>query len=68
MCCEKYWERCLPLDANEEDQLGLSRDVEGAILLGDTGETNLLALGVTILLDVLLSTLEHGDALRLGGL
>lgn len=58
----------LPLDADNKDQLGLLRDVEGAILPGETGEADLLALSVTVLLDVLLSTLENDGALLLVGL
>jgi hypothetical protein len=53
------------LDADEEDQLGLSRDVEGTILLGGTGETNLLTLTLAIFLDVGLGALEDGGALSL---
>lgn len=56
------------LDADDEDQLGLGRDVERAILLGSAGEADLLALGVTVLLDVLLSTLEDDATLLLVGL
>jgi len=56
------------LDADDEDQLGLSRDVEGAILLGEAGEANFLALTVAVLLDVLLSTLEDDATLLLVGL
>ncbi len=55
----------IPLDADNEDQLGLSRDVEGAILLGSAGKTNLLALTLAVLLDVLLSTLEDDTTLLL---
>ncbi len=60
--------RCLPLDANDEDQLGLGRDVEGLVLLGGAAEANLLALILAVLLDVLLSTLEDDAALLLVGL
>jgi hypothetical protein len=56
---------CLPLDTDNEDQLLLSRDVERALLFGDTSETNLLALLVTVLLDVLLGTLEDDTTLFL---
>lgn len=56
------------LDADDEDELGLSRDVESTILLGETGETDLLALLVAVLLDVLLSTLEDDATLLLVGL
>jgi len=56
------------LDADDEDQLGLGRDVEGAVLLGNAGEANLLTLSITVLLNVLLSTLEDDAALLLVGL
>jgi hypothetical protein len=56
------------LDADQEDQLGLSRDVEGAVLLGNASKADLLTLGITVLLDVLLSTLEDDTALLLVGL
>jgi len=55
------------LDADNEDQLGLGRDVERAILLGSAGEADLLTLGVAVLLDVLLSTLEDDATLLLVG-
>jgi hypothetical protein len=58
----------LPLDTDQEDQLGLGRDVESALLLGSAGKANLLALGFTVLLDVLLSTLEDDLTLLLVGL
>lgn len=56
------------LDADQEDQLGLGGDVEGALLLGDARQADLLALLLAVLLDVLLSTLEDGGALLLVGL
>lgn len=56
------------LDTDDEDQLLLSRDVEVASLLGDAVEADLLALGIAVLLDVLLSTLEDDLALVLVGL
>lgn len=56
------------LDTDDEDELGLSRDMESTLLLGKTGETELLALLITVLLDVLLSTLEDDAALLLAGL
>jgi hypothetical protein len=55
------------LDTDDEDQLGLSGDVGRVIGLGGTRETNLLALSITVLLDVLLSTLEDDAALLLAG-
>ena len=57
-----------PLDAHDEDELGLSRDVGGVVLLGNTGEADLLALRIAVLLNVLLSTLEDHAALLLVGL
>jgi len=58
----------LPLDTDNEDQLLLSWDVERVVLLGNTGKTNLLALSITVFLDVLLSTLEDDTTLLLLGL
>lgn len=58
----------IPLDTDDEDQVGLSGDVGGVLLLGDTVETNLLTLGIAVLLDVLLSTLEDDTTLLLVGL
>lgn len=56
------------LDTDNEDKLGLSRDVEAALFLGKTVQTDLLLLLLTVLLDVLLSTLEDDLALLLVGL
>lgn len=56
------------LDTDHEGELGLSRDVVGSLLLGDTGKADLLALCVTVLLDVRLGTLEDDLALLLVGL
>jgi len=53
------------LDADDEGELGLGRDVVAALLLGDAGEADLLALCVTVLLDVGLGALEDGVALGL---
>lgn len=58
----------LPLDADNEDELSLSGDVERAILLGGASEADLLTLGIAVLLDVLLGTLEDDLALLLVGL
>ena len=55
----------IPLDAHNKDNLGLSRYVKGALLFGLAGKSDLLALGITVLLHVLLSTLEDGRALLL---
>lgn len=56
------------LDTDDEDQLGLSRDVELAALLGNTRQADLLALCIAVLLNVLLSTLEDDATLLLVGL
>lgn len=56
------------LDADNEHQLGLGRDVGGVILLGSAVKTDLLTLGIAVLLDVLLSTLEDDATLLLVGL
>lgn len=58
----------IPLDADNEGKLGLGGDVKGALLLSLARKTDLLALGIAVLLDVLLSTLEDGVALSLVGL
>lgn len=54
------------LDADDEDQLGLGRDVVGTLGLGDAGKTDLLTLVVAVLLDVGLGALEDLLALGLG--
>merc|ERR1712224_1185689 len=46
-------------DSDDQGKLGLGWDVEVSMLLGLTGQTDLIALHDTVLLDVLLSTLEH---------
>lgn len=56
------------LDANNKDQVVLSRDMEGVVLLCETRKTNLLALSITVLLDVLLGALEDDATLDLVGL
>jgi hypothetical protein len=56
------------LDSHDEDKLGLVFNKEGALLLADAGESNLLTLRITILLHVLLGTLEDDIALLLVGL
>ncbi|CAC9887446.1 unnamed protein product [Aureobasidium pullulans] len=55
------------LDADNEGKLGLGRDVERTLLLGDTLEADLLALCITVLLDVGLGALEDDLALLLVG-
>jgi hypothetical protein len=57
-----------PLDADQEDQVGAGGNVGRVALAGDAGETDLLALGLTVLLDVLLGTLEDDLTLLLVGL
>ena len=52
------------LDAGNEDELGLGRDVVRALGLGDASKTDLLTLVVAVLLDVGLGALE--DLLTLG--
>lgn len=56
------------LDADNEGKLWLGWDVERALLLGDTGQADLLALLVAVLLDVGLGALEDGGTLLLVGL
>lgn len=56
------------LDAENKDQLVLVGNVEGAVLLAQTCESNLLTLGVAVLLDVGLGALEDDTALLLVGL
>jgi len=56
------------LDANNEGELGLSWNIEGTLGLSQTVQTDLLALCVAVLLDVLLSALEDNLALLLVGL
>jgi len=56
------------LDTDNENQLVLSWDVVGTILLRKTRKTDLLALLVTVFLNVLLGTLEDDTTLLLLGL
>jgi hypothetical protein len=56
------------LDTDNEGKFGLLWDIEGTFSLGHTSQANLLALGIPILLDVLLSTLEDCLTLLLVGL
>jgi len=53
------------LDTNHEDKFVLVRNVEGAISLSQTSKADLLALCVTVFLDVLLGTLEDDTTLLL---
>jgi len=56
------------LDTDNEGELGLSGNVERAVGLGGTAETDGLTLSVAVLLDVALGTLEDGLTLLLVGL
>ena len=58
----------IPLDTDNEDKLVLGWNVVGTILLGETSKTDLLALSIAVLLNVLLSTLEDDTTLLLVGL
>jgi hypothetical protein len=58
----------IPLDTDDEDQLGLGRDVGRVIGLGGAAKTDLLTLSVAVLLNVLLGTLEDDATLLLVGL
>jgi hypothetical protein len=60
--------RCLPLDSHDEDQLGLLIDKEAALLSAHASQPDLLALGIAILFDVGLGTLEDDTTLFLVGL
>ena len=51
------------LDAENENELVLVGNVEGTVLLTQTGQSNLLTLGITILLYVGLGALEDNTAL-----
>lgn len=58
----------IPLDTDNKGKLGLGGDEERAVLLGLARQTDLLTLGIAVLLNVLLSTLEDDVALSLVGL
>lgn len=51
------------LDADDEDELGLRGDVEGAVFLGVAGDADFLTLGFTVLFYVLFGALEDDVAL-----
>ena len=65
---DRDWTIILPLDTDYEDQLLFGGNVEGTILLSQTGKADLLALLVTVLLHILLGTFEDDTALLLLGL
>lgn len=58
----------IPLDTDNEDQLGLLRDVEVTLLAGNASKADLLTLSIAVLLDVGLSALEDDATLLLVGL
>jgi hypothetical protein len=58
----------LPLDTDNEDQLGLVVNVEVALSTGSAGQADLLTLSVAVLLNVGLSALEDDATLLLVGL
>lgn len=58
----------LPLDTDNEGQLGLFRDVEVALMASNASKADLFTLSIAVLLDVRLSTLEDNAALFLVGL
>lgn len=60
--------RNIPLDTDNEDQLGLVSNVEATLLLAQTSKADLLALSIAVLLDVGLGALENDGALLLVGL
>jgi hypothetical protein len=48
----KKTNHCLPLDSHNEDKLGLLINEEAALLLAQASKSDLLALRITVLLDV----------------
>ena len=58
----------IPLDTDNEDQLGLISNVEVALLASNTSQADLLTLSIAVLLDVGLGALEDGFTLLLAGL
>ncbi len=58
----------LPLDADDEDEQRLGGDVEGAVLLAQAGEADLLTFGIAVFFDVALGALEDDTTLLLVGL
>jgi hypothetical protein len=56
------------LDAENEDELVLVGNVERAVLLAQTRESDLLTFGIAVLLDVGLGALEDDTTLLLVGL
>ena len=60
--------RCSPLDSHDKDKLGLLIDKEAALLSAHASKPDLLALGIAVLLDVGLGTLEDDTTLLFVGL
>lgn len=58
----------IPLDAENKDQLSLSRDIVGTFLLAQAGKADLLALYIAVLFDIGFGALEDDAALLLVGL
>lgn len=58
----------IPLDTDNENQLGLVWNVERAVLLADAGKTDLLALSITVFLNIGFRALEDDATLLLVGL
>jgi hypothetical protein len=52
-----------PLDTDDKDQFWLLLDVEGSLLSAQAGQSNLLTLGIAVLLYVGLGALEDNTAL-----
>ncbi len=59
------WQVSLPLDSDNEDELGLLINVEATLLLAQASEPDLLALRVAVFLDISLGPLEDCRALFL---
>jgi hypothetical protein len=58
----------VPLDADHEDELGLSRNVVRTLLLAQTSKTNLLALCFTVFFNINFCTLEDNTTFLLSSL
>ena len=68
MGAETVRRRHVPLDADDEGELGLGGDEERVVALGGTLGLDDVALGLDVLLVVLLGALEDNLALLLVGL
>jgi hypothetical protein len=66
--CGGETELSIPLDADDEGELGLGGDEDGVLLLRGALCLDDIALGLDVLLVVLLGALEDGLALLLVGL